>query len=58
MLYHLLYPLHEQFALFNVFRYITFRTAGAIVTAILLWRHVNPALLIFGGGMVGYFLGR
>lgn len=31
---------------------------AVIVTAILLWRHVNPALLIFGGGIVGYFLGR
>jgi len=36
MLYHLLYPLSEQFGAFNVFRYITFRTAGAIATAILL----------------------
>jgi len=36
MLYHLLFPLSEDFALFNVFRYITFRVAGAIVTALLL----------------------
>lgn len=36
MLYHLLYPLHDQVGAFNVFRYITFRTAGAIATAILL----------------------
>ena len=36
MLYHLLYPLHESFGLFNVFRYITFRTAGAVVTALLV----------------------
>ncbi|MBP1721872.1 MAG: hypothetical protein H6Q45_484, partial [Deltaproteobacteria bacterium] len=26
MLYHLLYPLHETYSIFNVFRYITFRT--------------------------------
>ena len=42
MLYHLLYPLHEQFALFNVFRYITFRAAGAIVTALLLSWLLGP----------------
>jgi phospho-N-acetylmuramoyl-pentapeptide-transferase len=36
MLYHLLFPLSDQFALFNVFRYITFRAAGAIITALLL----------------------
>ncbi|MFZ5776497.1 MAG: phospho-N-acetylmuramoyl-pentapeptide-transferase [Thermodesulfobacteriota bacterium] len=39
MLYHLLYPLHTVFGGFNVFRYITFRTMGATLTAflILLW---------------------
>lgn len=31
---------------------------AGVVTAILLARHVNPALLIFGGGIVGYLLGR
>ncbi len=36
MFYHLLFPLHEQFALFNVFRYITFRAAAAAVTAVVL----------------------
>ena len=34
MLYHLLYPLHDQFTLLNVTRYITFRTAAASVTAL------------------------
>ena len=36
MLYHMLLPLNEQFALFNVFRYITFRAAAAVVTALVL----------------------
>jgi phospho-N-acetylmuramoyl-pentapeptide-transferase len=36
MLYHLLYPLHEWIRAFNVFRYITFRTAMAILTALLI----------------------
>ena len=34
MLYHLLYPLHTRLPVFNVFRYITFRTAGASLTAL------------------------
>jgi phospho-N-acetylmuramoyl-pentapeptide-transferase len=42
MLYHLLYPLREHIALFNVFRYITFRAAGAIVTALLLSWLLGP----------------
>jgi len=36
MLYHLLVPLRELFAPFNVVRYLTFRTAAAVVTALLL----------------------
>ena len=36
MLFHLLYPLHERFGVFNVVRYITFRTAAAVVTALVL----------------------
>jgi phospho-N-acetylmuramoyl-pentapeptide-transferase len=42
MLYHLLYPLHEQVPLLNVFRYITFRTAGAALTALLLSLWLGP----------------
>lgn len=33
MFYHILYPMSEQFALFNVFRYITFRSFLAFVIA-------------------------
>lgn len=36
MLYHLLYPLHTTYSFFNVFRYITFRTIYAIVTALVI----------------------
>ena len=36
MLYHLLYPLHTSFIGFNVFRYITFRSILAAVTAFLI----------------------
>jgi phospho-N-acetylmuramoyl-pentapeptide-transferase len=42
MLYHLLYPLSDSFPAFNVFRYITFRAAGAAVTALLLSLLLGP----------------
>jgi len=42
MLYHLLYPLHEYFSFFNVFRYITFRTIYAILTGLLISFVVGP----------------
>lgn len=42
MLYHLLFPLHQEWAVFNVFRYITFRTAGATLTALLLSILLGP----------------
>ena len=42
MLYHLLYPLSETFPLFNVFRYITFRTIYAVVTAMLICFLLGP----------------
>ncbi len=45
MLYRLLYPLHESFGAFNVFRYITFRTALAIVTAMLVSFLLGPWLI-------------
>jgi phospho-N-acetylmuramoyl-pentapeptide-transferase len=45
MLYHLLYPLHEAFKVMNVFRYITFRTALAILTALLISLALGPRLI-------------
>lgn len=36
MLYHLLAPLAKQHILFNLFNYITFRAAGATVTALVM----------------------
>ncbi len=36
MLYHLLYPLGVDLILFNVFRYITFRTIMATLTALMI----------------------
>ncbi len=36
MLYHIFYSLHNYFPVFNVFKYITFRTIYAIITALLI----------------------
>ncbi len=47
MLYHLLYPLHTQYSVFNVFRYITFRSAYAMVTALAISFVVGPLLIRF-----------
>jgi phospho-N-acetylmuramoyl-pentapeptide-transferase len=45
MLYELLYPLSGVFAGFNVFKYITFRTIGAILTALLISLILGPFLI-------------
>jgi phospho-N-acetylmuramoyl-pentapeptide-transferase len=45
MLYHLLYPLSGEYGAFNVFRYITFRTAAATLTALFISFLVGPWLI-------------
>ncbi len=45
MLYLLLYPLRDLHTVFNVFRYITFRAAGAAVTAFLLCLVLGPFVI-------------
>ncbi|MFP4307161.1 MAG: phospho-N-acetylmuramoyl-pentapeptide-transferase [Desulfococcaceae bacterium] len=42
MLYHLLYPLHTHLSVFNVFRYITFRTIYASLTAFMICFVLGP----------------
>jgi phospho-N-acetylmuramoyl-pentapeptide-transferase len=42
MFYHLLYPLHGHISFFNVFRYITFRTIYASLTAFLICFLLGP----------------
>lgn len=42
MIYHLLYSLHDQIAVLNVVRYITFRTAYASLTALLISLCLGP----------------
>ena len=42
MLYHLLYPLSSEFTVLNVFRYITFRSIWALLTALIIAILVGP----------------
>ena len=45
MLYHLLFPLADEFNVLNLFRYITFRTGGAIMTAMVLSFWIGEPLI-------------
>ncbi len=45
MLYELLYPLRDHFSALNVFRYITFRTAYATITALMLSFFLGPYVI-------------
>ncbi len=45
MLYNLLFPLADEFGLFNLFRYITFRTGGAMITALVISFVLGPPLI-------------
>ena len=45
MLYNLLVPLSDDYQIFNLFRYLTFRTGGAIMTALLIGFVLGPWLI-------------
>ncbi len=45
MLYLWLYPLHTEFAIFNVFRYLSFRIIYAAVTAFLIVFFLAPSMI-------------
>ena len=45
MLFNLLSPLAEEFGLFNLFRYLTFRTGGAVLTALVVSFVLGPPLI-------------
>jgi len=45
MLYHLLVPLADDFGALNVFRYLTFRTGGAVITALIVSFLFGPVLI-------------
>ncbi|HEV2188082.1 MAG TPA: phospho-N-acetylmuramoyl-pentapeptide-transferase [Stellaceae bacterium] len=45
MLYLLLYPLADEFHALNLFRYITFRSGGAVVTSLLISFVFGPPMI-------------
>ncbi len=45
MLFNLLSPFADQFLAFNLFRYITFRTGGAILTALIISFLLGPMVI-------------
>ena len=45
MLYNLLSPLGDSFQLFNLFRYLTFRSGGAVMTALLISFLFGPRII-------------
>jgi len=45
MLYELFYPLSDQFGIFNVFQYLTFRAAGAVITSLLISFFIGPKII-------------
>lgn len=47
MLYYFLYPLHDTLIGFNIFRYITFRTFGALITAMIIYFVFGKAFINF-----------
>jgi len=45
MLYEILVPLADQFGALNVFRYLTFRTGGAVITALIVSFLFGPVII-------------
>ena len=45
MLFNFLAPLGDDFAVFNLFRFLTFRTGGAVMTAMILSFILGPPLI-------------
>lgn len=45
MLYNLLFPLADEAGFFNLFQYLTFRTGGAVMTALVISFVFGPALI-------------
>ncbi len=45
MLFNFLFPLADEISAFNVFRYLTFRTGGAVLTALLVSFVCGPAVI-------------
>jgi len=45
MLYNLLFPLADEYQIFNLFKYLTFRSGGAVMTALIISFIIGPRLI-------------
>ncbi len=45
MFFNVLFPLADEISVFNLFRYLTFRTGGAVLTALLVSFICGPAVI-------------
>lgn len=45
MLYNVLFPLADQAGILNLFKYLTFRTGGAVMTALLISFFAGPSVI-------------
>jgi len=45
MLYNILTPLADEFIFFNLFRYLTFRTGGAVMTSLIICFLIAPGMI-------------
>lgn len=45
MLYNLLYPLADDLKILNLFKYLTFRAGGAVITALFITMIIAPAMI-------------
>ena len=45
MLYYLFVPLMGHYGILNVFRYLTFRSGGAVMTALVICFFVGPSFI-------------
>jgi phospho-N-acetylmuramoyl-pentapeptide-transferase len=45
MLYNLLYPLAHEVTFFNLFKYLSFRSGGAVLTSLLISFIVGPHII-------------
>ncbi|MEI6730103.1 MAG: phospho-N-acetylmuramoyl-pentapeptide-transferase, partial [Pseudomonadota bacterium] len=45
MLYNLFYPLAHEFIIFNLFKYLTFRSGGAVMTSLIMTFICGPYII-------------
>lgn len=47
MLYNFLFPLADQYQVFNIFQYLTFRTGGAVLTSLIISFIIGPRMILW-----------